>query len=141
MFANPSKTEIYAFLEKATTIAVVGISEREARASRYVSEYLQREGYTIYPVNPNLDDWHGLRAYDSVAEIPAPVDIVDVFRRPEFVLPIAEDAVEAGVGVLWLQHGIVNDEAAELALGAALSVVLDACLMVAPQSMKLGVEG
>ena len=138
MFANPSKTEIYAFLEKATTIAVVGISEREDRASRYVSEYLQREGYTIYPVNPNLDDWHGLRAYDSVAEIPAPVDIVDVFRRPEFVLPIAEDAVEAGVGVLWLQQGIVNDEAAELALGAGLSVVMDACIMVAHKSMKLG---
>ena len=138
MFANPSKTEIYAFLEKATTIAVVGISEREDRASRYVSEYLQREGYTIYPVNPNLGDWHGLRAYDSVAEIPAPVDIVDVFRRPEFVLPIAEDAVEAGVGVLWLQQGIVNDEAAELALGAGLSVVMDACIMVAHKSMKLG---
>ena len=138
MFANPSKTEIYAFLEKATTIAVVGISEREDRASRYVSEYMQREGYTIYPVNPNLDDWHGLRAYDSVAEIPAPVDIVDVFRRPEFVLPIAEDAVEAGAGVLWLQQGIVNDEAAELALGAGLSVVMDACIMVANKSMKLG---
>ena len=87
--------ELYSFLEKAKTIAVVGISEREDRASRYVAEYLQRAGYTIYPVNPNIDSWNGLNAYDSVSDIPAPtgVDIVDVFRRPEFILPVAEDAV------------------------------------------------
>ncbi len=140
MFTNPSTAEIYAFLKKAKKIAVVGISEREDRASRYVSEYMQRAGYTIYPVNPYLDDWHGIRAYDSVAEIPAPikVDIVDVFRRPEFVLTVAEDAVEAGAGVLWLQQGIGNDEGAELAAGAGLSVVMDTCIMVAHKSMKLG---
>ncbi|MCI0834107.1 MAG: CoA-binding protein [Chloroflexi bacterium] len=138
MFANPSTTEIYSFLKTAKTIAVVGISEREDRASRYVSEYMQRAGYTIYPVNPNLDDWHGLKAYDSVAEVPVTVDIVDVFRRSEFVLPVAENAVEAGVGVLWLQQGIVNDGAAELAAAAGLSVVMDTCIMVAHRSMKLG---
>ena len=142
VFANPPTTEIYSILEKAKTIAVVGISEREDRASRYVSEYMQRQGYTIYPVNPNLDDWHGLKAYDSIAEIPASikVDIVDVFRRPEFVLTVAEDAIEAAAGALWLQQGIVNDEAAELAASAGLSVVMDTCIMVAHRSMKLGFQ-
>ncbi len=140
MFANPTTAEVYSFLQKAKTIAVVGISERDDRASRYVSEYMQREGYTIYPVNPNLDDWHGLKAYDSIAEIPGPtkVDIVDVFRRPELVMTVAEDAVEAGAGVLWLQQGIVNDEAAELAANAGLSVVMDTCIMAAHKAMKLG---
>ena len=142
MFANPPTTEIYSFLKKAKTIAVVGISERDDRASRYVSEYMQRAGYTIFPVNPNLDRWHGLEAYDSVAEIPAPgkVDIVDVFRRPEFVLTVAEDAIEAGARVLWLQQGIVNEEAAELAARAGLSVVMDRCIMVTHKSMKLGIS-
>ena len=138
MFANLSSAELYSFLEKAKTIAVVGISEREDRASKYVSEYLERAGYTIYPVNPNIDQWHGLEVYDSVVDVPATVGIVNVFRRPEFVLPVAKSAVEAGAGVLWLQQGIVNDEAAELAAGAGLSVAMDTCIMVTHKSMKLG---
>ena len=140
MFANPSSAELYSFLEKAKTIAVVGISEREDRASKYVSEYMQRAGYTIYPVNPNIDQWNGLEAFESVVDVPATVDIVDVFRRPEFVLPVAKSAVEAGAGVLWLQQGIANDEAAELAAGAGLSVVMDTCIMVTHKSMKLGLQ-
>lgn len=138
MFANPSTTEVRSILKEATTIAVVGISNRDGRASKYVSEYMQREGYTIYPVNPNLDEWHGLKAYDSVTDIPGKVDIVDVFRRPEYVLPVASDAVDAAARVLWLQQGIVNDEAAELAASAGLSVVMDTCIMVAHRAMKLG---
>lgn len=138
MFANPSTTEVRSILKEATTIAVVGISNRDGRASKYVSEYMQREGYTIYPVNPNLDEWHGLKAYDSVMDIPGKVDIVDVFRRPEYVLPVASDAVDAAARVLWLQQGIVNDEAAELAASAGLSVVMDTCIMVAHRAMKLG---
>ena len=141
VFANPSMAELYSFLKKAKTIAVVGISERDDRASRYVSEYMQREGYTIYPVNPNIEGWNGLEAYDSVSDIPGStrIDIVDVFRRPGMVLPVAEDAIAAGAGVLWLQQGIVNDEAAELAAGAGLSVVMDTCIMVTHKSMKLGI--
>ncbi len=141
MFTNPSVAELYSFLKKAKTIAVVGISEREERASKYVSEYMQRQGYTIYPVNPNIDSWNGLKAYDSVSEIPEPtrIDIVDVFRRPGFVLPVAEDAIAAGAGVLWLQQGIVNDEAAELAVSEGLSVVMDTCIMATHKSMKLGI--
>lgn len=138
MFANPSTTEVRSILKEATTIAVVGISNRDGRASKYVSEYMQSEGYAIYPVNPNLDEWHGLKAYDSVTDIPGKVDIVDVFRRPEYVLPVASDAVDAAARVLWLQQGIVNDEAAELAASAGLSVVMDTCIMVAHRAMKLG---
>ena len=80
-----------------------------------------------------------MKAYNSVAALPVTVDIVDVFRRPEYVLPVAEDAVDAGAQVLWLQQGIVNEEAAELAAKAGLSVVMDKCIMVAHKSMKLGI--
>lgn len=138
MFENPPKAQMYSLLEKAKTIAVVGISEREDRASKFVSEYLQREGYTIYPVNPEIESWHGLETYDAVVDVPVAVDIVDVFRRPEFVLPVAKSAVDARAGTLWLQQGIVNYEAAELAGAAGLSVVMDACMMVMHKSMKLG---
>ncbi len=141
MFINPSLAELYSFLQKAKTIAVVGISEREDRASKYVAEYLQRAGYTIYPVNPNIDSWNGLKAYDSVSDIPAPngVDIVDVFRRPEFTLPVAEDAVTAGAEVLWFQQGIVREQAAALAMSEGLSMVMDTCIMVTHKSMKPGI--
>ena len=94
MFSNPTTVEIRTILQNAKTIAVIGISEREDRASKYVSEYLQRQGYTIYPVNPNIDEWNGLKAYDSVTDLPVSVDIVDVFRRSSEVLPLAGDAVE-----------------------------------------------
>ena len=102
---------------------------------------MQRAGYTIYPVNPNIDSWHGLKAYDSVSDIRAPggIDIVDVFRRPEFILPVAEDAVAGGAEVLWLQQGLVNEEAAALAMSEGLSVVMDTCIMVTHKSMKLGI--
>ena len=80
-FSNPSKTQMRTIFEDSKTIAVVGISDREHRASKYVSEYMRDEGYTIYPVNPNLHDWHGLEVFDSVLEIPAKVDIVNVFRK------------------------------------------------------------
>ncbi|MDP6666568.1 MAG: CoA-binding protein [Dehalococcoidia bacterium] len=138
MFTNPPAAEVRTILTEAKTIAVVGISEREDRASRYVAEYLLREGYTIYPVNPNLDEWHGQKAYDTVMDIPAKVDIVDVFRRPEYVMPVAENAVKAGAKVLWLQQGIINDEAADLAAAAGITVLMDTCIMVEHKAMKLG---
>ena len=138
MFLNPAKDEIRSILQHSKTIAVIGISEREDRASKYVSEYMQRQGYTIYPVNPNLDEWHGLKAYDSETDIPVSVDIVDVFRRSSQVLPLAGDAVKVGAKVFWLQQGIVNEEAAAVASQAGLTVVMDTCIMVEHKSMKLG---
>jgi hypothetical protein len=138
MFSNPSTEEIRSILRNSKTIAVIGISEREDRASRYVSEYMQRAGYTIYPVNPNIDEWNGLKAYDSVVDLPVKVDIVDVFRRSSEVLPLAGDAVTAGAKVLWLQQGVVNYDAATVASEAGLEVVMDSCIMVEHKSMKLG---
>ena len=138
MFLNPSTDEIRTILRDSKTIAVVGISEGKTRASKYVSEYMQREGYTIYPVNPNLDTWNGLKVYDSVVDLPEKVDIVDVFRRSSQVLPLAVDVVEAGAKVMWLQQGIVNDEAAKVVSGAGVKVVMDSCIMVEHKSMKLG---
>ena len=138
MFSNPSTDEIRKILRDSKTIAVIGISERETRASKYVSEYLQREGYTIYPVNPKLDTWNGLKAYDSVVDLPEKVDIVDVFRRSSQVLPVTGDVVEAGAKVMWLQQGIFNEEAAEIVSDAGIKVIMDSCIMVEHKSMKLG---
>lgn len=138
MFSNPSTDEIRTILRDSKTIAVVGISEGETRASKYVSEYMQRAGYTIYPVNPNLDNWNGLKVYDSVVDLPEKVDIVDVFRRSTQVLSLAVDVVEAGANVMWLQQGIVNDEAAKFVSSAGVKVVMDSCIMFEHKSMKLG---
>jgi len=138
MFSNPSTDEIHTILRDSKTIAVVGISEVETRASKYVSEYMQREGYTIYPVNPNLDTWNGLKVYDSVVDLPETVDIVDVFRRSSQVLALAGDVVETGAKVMWLQQGIVNNIAAAVVSVAGVKVIMDSCIMVEHKSMKLG---
>ncbi len=137
MYSNPSTDEIHTILRDSKSIAVVGISERETRASKYVSEYMQREGYTIYPVNPNLDTWNGLKVYDSVVDLPEKVDIVDVFRRSSQILPLSGDVVEVGAKVMWLQQGIVNQEAAEIVSDAGIKVIMDSCIMVEHKSMKL----
>jgi predicted CoA-binding protein len=137
MYSNPSTDEMRTILRDSKSIAVVGISERETRVSKYVSEYMQREGYTIYPVNPNLDTWNGLKVYDSVVDLPEKVDIVDVFRRSSQILPLAGDVVEAGAKVMWLQQGIVNQEAAEIVSDAGIKVIMDSCIMVEHKSMKL----
>jgi len=138
MFSYPSTAEIHTILRDSKTIAVVGISEREDRASKYVSEYMQREGYTIYPVNPDISEWNGIKAYDSVLDLPVEVDIVDVFRHSSAVIPLAGDVVAAGAKVMWLQQGVFSEQAAEIASGGGVSVVMDSCIMVEHKSMKLG---
>ena len=138
LFQNPPTSQIRSILLQAKTIAVVGISEREDRASNYVSDYMQSQGYKIYPVNPNIEEWFGSKSYDSIEDVPDKKDIVDVFRRSANVMPVAEDAVASGAKVLWLQQGIVNQEAATFALDRGLEVVMDSCIMVEHKSMKLG---
>ncbi len=137
MHLNPPTTEIRTILRDSETIAVVGISEREDRASRYVSEYLGREGYTIYPVNPNISEWNGQKVYGSVVDIPVKVDIVDVFRRSSEILSLVGDVVAAGTKVMWLQQGVVNEMAAKIASEAGVTVIMDSCIMVERKSMKL----
>jgi len=122
--------EIKSMLDGAQVVAIVGLSPKENRPSNMVGRYLQEVGFTIIPVNPGQTEILGERCYPTLADIPVRVDIVDVFRRPEDVLPIAEEAVAIGARTLWLQLGVVNGEAAEVARDAGLSVVMDRCLKV-----------
>ncbi len=128
---GPTDEEIRDLLERSSTVAVVGLSERPYRTSHAIARALKGFGFKIYPVNPNLTGpVLGEEPYGSVAEIEEPVDIVNVFRRSEKVPPVARDAVAAGAKVLWMQSGVVNEEAASHARGRGLSVVMDRCIMV-----------
>ena len=131
MHQNPGTEEIRELLVSSRTVAVVGLSERPYRTSHSIARTLQGFGFRIFPVNPNLDGpVLGEEPYASVEEIPEPVDIVDVFRRSEKVMPTARDAVAAGARVLWMQSGVVNEEAATYARENGLTVVMDRCIMV-----------
>ncbi len=111
-------------------VAVVGISDKPYRPSYDVARYLLHSGFTIYPVNPRLERVLDLPCYPSLKDIPEPIEIVDIFRRPEHVLPIVQEAIEVGAKVIWMQLGVANEQAARLALEAGLQVVMDACLKV-----------
>ena len=121
---------IQSILHRAQTVAIVGLSPNELRASHFVGYYLRRHGYQVIPVNPREESILGLRSYASVAEIPERVDVVDVFRAPDAVPAIAEEAVAAGAGALWLQYGVISPEGAEIAARGGLDVVMDRCLKV-----------
>ncbi|HJW27506.1 MAG TPA: CoA-binding protein [Rhodocyclaceae bacterium] len=117
-------------LEECRTIAVVGISDDPSRASHYVSEYMQKHGYRIIPVNPKLTEVLGEKCYPDLRSVPEKVDLVNVFRRPADCLRPAQDAVAMGARALWLQLGIANEEARQVAEDAGLLVVMDRCIMV-----------
>ena len=122
--------ELRQILATAKTIAVVGLSHRSERPSYTVAAYLQRQGYRIIPVNPNLTEALGEKAYPNLRDIPERVDIVDVFRRSEHVPAAVEDAIAIGAKVLWLQIGVIHEEAAARAEAAGLTVVRDNCIAV-----------
>ncbi|MGO4543722.1 CoA-binding protein [Paenibacillus sp. 2TAB23] len=129
-FENPSREQIKVILERSMTVAVVGLSDKPDRVSYMVSEAMQAKGYTIIPVNPNADSILGQKSYASLKDIPVPVDIVNVFRRSEHTPPVAQEAVAIGAKTLWLQLGISNDEAAEIAISGGLEVIMDRCIKV-----------
>ena len=114
---------------KMKTIAVVGMSPKPDRPSHYVALYLREQGYEIIPVNPGQSEIAGETCYPSLKDIPKPVDVVDVFRRSEYVFPIAEAAIEFGAKALWLQDHVINEEAAQLAEDAGLFVVMNDCML------------
>ena len=114
---------------KMKTVAVVGMSPKPERPSHYVGMYLKEQGYDIIPVNPGHKEIVGMTSYPSLLDIPVKVDVVDVFRRPEHAVPISEAAVEVGSKALWLQDGVINDEAARLAEDASLLVVMNDCML------------
>ena len=112
------------------TIAVVGLSQDQARPSHYVSEYMQQHGYNIYPVNPSIDAVLGEKCYASLTALPVKPDVVNVFRVPSQIPAIVHEMLTLGLGSLWVQQGIVNLEAAERAERAGIRVVMDRCIMV-----------
>lgn len=135
MIIDPQDHLIRPFLRSAKVIAVVGLSPKENRPSNEVARYLQQVGYRIVPVNPGQDRILGEPCYPDLAAIPEPVDIVDVFRRAEEVLPIAQQAIAIGAKVLWLQQGIVNEEAARLVEAAGMTCIIDRCIKIEHQRL------
>lgn len=132
---NVSTEEIAQIVKNAKTIAVVGISSNPDKASYRVAHYLQGVGFEIIPVNPTLTEWNGLRAYANLKDVPGTIDIVDIFRRPEDVPPVIDDAIAKNAKTVWMQLGIVNNAAADKARAAGLKVVMDRCLLVEHQKV------
>lgn len=127
-FANPDPDEICRTLRGIRTIAVVGLSPKETRPSFRVAHALQAHGYRIVPVRPMVQEVLGEKAYASLEEVPFPVDIVDVFRAPEHVPAVVDSCIRVGAPRLWLQDGVIHEEAAARARAAGLWVVMDRCL-------------
>jgi uncharacterized protein len=127
-FQNPSAEQIKQLLERAHTIAVVGLSPKPDRPSHGVSAAMQGFGYRILPVHPALDAVLGEKAYPDLDHLPGPVDIVDVFRAPEYVPAIVDQCIAHKLPALWLQEGVVDEAAAERARDAGIVVVMDRCI-------------
>jgi len=122
-------------LEQVKVLAVVGLSRRESRPGYYVPAYMHAAGYRIIPVNPYLEEALGEKAYPDLVSIPEPVDMVVIFRRSEDVPPVVDDAIEIGAKVVWMQLGIINEEAATKARAAGLQVVMDSCIKIDHQRL------
>ena len=127
-YQDPST--IQRVLHGAKTIAVVGLSANELRASYFVAYYLKRHGYRVIPVNPRETEILGETSYPTLRDVPEPVDIVNVFRAPDALPEIARDTVAIGAGTLWCQFGVINDEGNRIAEDGGVTVVVDRCLKV-----------
>src|ERR1039457_3008393 len=124
-------------LRSARTIAVVGLSNKPARPSYGVSQYMQRCGYRIIPVNPLAVDVLGEKAYARLEDVPDHIDIVDIFRRSEYVPELVDAAIRVGAGAVWMQEGVVHQEAAGKARQAGLDVVMDLCILKEHRALGL----
>jgi uncharacterized protein len=125
-------------LLSTNTVASVGLSSNPEKESYRVVSYLKEQGYKIIPVNPTAAEILGEKAYPSLSAIPDKVDLVQVFRKPEDVPPVVEEAIKIGAKVVWMQEGIVNEEAAQKAREAGLQVVMDACMRAAHRHLMIG---
>jgi hypothetical protein len=121
--------QIAQLLKTAKTIAVVGLTDNPMRPSFGVSQYMRSQGYRIIPVNPNIREWLGEKAYASLLDVPEQIDVVNVFRRPEAVPEVVEQAIQIKAPALWLQEGVIHEKAAERARQAGLFVVMDLCIL------------
>ncbi|KOS00521.1 MULTISPECIES: CoA-binding protein [Paenibacillus] len=131
-FENPSREEIKSILEQVGNIAVVGLSDKSDRTSYMVSYAMQKRGYRIIPVNPAAAGQTilGETCYASLAEVPEPVELVNVFRRSEYCAEVASEAAAIGAKILWLQQGIISQEAADIAQEHGMTVIMDRCIKV-----------
>ena len=129
MAAFPNNDPIRDLLVRAKTIAVVGLSDNPLRPSHGVSAYMQAQGYKIIPVNPTISEALAEKSYASLDQIPEPVDIVNIFRRPEFVAEIVDQAIRLRIPAIWMQEDVVHEAAAEKARKAGLTVVMDRCIL------------
>jgi predicted CoA-binding protein len=117
-------------LRETRTLAIVGLSADWYRPSYFVGKYMQEHGYRIFPVNPKYQEILGEKCYPDLLSLPGPVDLVDVFRKPADCAPIAQDAVSIGAKVLWLQIGVINEDAKRIGEAAGLTVVMDRCVKI-----------
>ena len=125
---HASNDEIKEIIEKGSRVAIVGLSAKTARPSNEVAMYLQEHGYTIIPVNPVVESVLGQKSYPDLISVPGEIDIVDIFRKPEAIGPIVEEAIKVGAKVVWMQEGIINNEAADRAKAAGVRVVMNRCI-------------
>lgn len=125
-----SDAEIKAVLTSARTIALVGASVKPYRDANRIMHFLIKAGYTVYPVNPAYQEVDGIRCFPDVKSCPEPIDIVDVFRNPDNVMPVVEDAIAAHARTIWFQLGVVNDAAIARAQSAGLKTIVDLCILI-----------
>ncbi|KPV45288.1 CoA-binding protein [Alicyclobacillus ferrooxydans] len=130
MFQNPSNEKLKDILQSAKSIAVVGLSNNKSRDSYAVAEELQKLGYRIIPVNPNLTEVLGEKCYPSISDIAEPVDIIDVFRKSDALPDVVREAAKTSTPVIWAQLGVYNEEAARIAEAANKTLVMDLCIKV-----------
>jgi len=129
MSSSPQADAISDLLKRSKTIAVVGLSNSPLRPSHGVSAYMQSNGYRIFPVNPNIRGALGEKAYASLLHVPDKIDIVNIFRRPEFVEEVVDQAIELKVPAIWMQEEVINERAAEKARKAGVFVIMDRCIL------------
>jgi len=120
---------IFELLKRSKTIAVVGLSQNPLRPSHGVTAYMQSHGYRIIPVNPNIDECLGEKAWPSLSDVPDKIDIVNIFRRPEFVEAIVDEAIRLKISAIWMQEDVIHEKAAEKARQAGIFVVMDRCIL------------
>jgi predicted CoA-binding protein len=123
-------------LNSSQTVAIVGLSPKPDRPSYKVASYLKEQGYKVIPVNPTKNEMLGETCYPDLASIPEPVDVVDIFRRSEEVLPIVKEAIQIGAKAVWMQEGVINEEAAARARKAGLMVAMDRCMRKEHRKLK-----
>ena len=133
-----SDQEMREILLSTNTVASVGMSSNDEKESYWIVYFLKEQGYRMIPVNPTATEIFGEKAYASLSDVPDKIDVVQIFRKPEDVPPVVEDAIKIGAKVVWMQEGIVNEEAAQMARDAGLKVVMNACMRATHKRLGLG---